>query len=735
MAQSFAADYPTDSAADRRPEAMHLGQIGQALRARWRLIVGAGLIAFAGSLAFVNTVTPRYTGEAKLILENRDSVYTRPAQERAEQPLLIDEQAVASQVQVVMSRDLAREAIRQLGLVGNPEFDPLADEVGVLRRLMILVGLAKNPLDRPPEDRVLETYYERLLVYPVGKSRILAIEFRSKDPELAAKAANTIAELYLNNQEGAKKDTARSASTWLGTNIDTLRERLAAAEAKVEDFRAKSGLFNGSNNAPINGQHLSELNTQLVQARTAQADSQAKARLIRDLIKSGQTFEIPDVANNELIRRLIEQRINLRAQLALELRTLLPGHPRIKELNAQVQDLENQIRGAAERTVRTLENDAKIAGSRVETLQATIDAQKKVVVQANEAEVQLRALEREARAQRDQLESYLGRYREATARDVENAVPADARIVSRAIVPEKPSFPKKLPIIGFVTLAAMILAAGAVVAREMLATPVPQAPAEPMRLGEGVARDDEQRAFGIRSAAKEGSPKDDKPEASPVFEHPAVASEESAQMLLPMPMLEAPRQRFDLGALIARLSADETEAGGRRVLVTGLDRSPVAAELARELGRTLARDARAILIAVDGDSELANHHGFTDLLAGEMSFTDTIQREPDSRLHFVGPGLLDGSLSPEEWRAVDMVLLAFEQTYDWVICVLNDSGNDEVFKVLAPRVHTVIIASNEDAASPPLVSFYERAKAAGAPDVVVARETPAENSSNELAAA
>ena len=201
--------------------------------------------------------------------------------------------------------------------------------------------------------------------------------------------------------------------------------------------------------------------------------SQAKARLIREMIKSGRTFEIPDVANNELIRRLIEQRINLRAQLALELRTLLPEHPRIKELNAQVNDLEAQVRGAAERTVRTLENDAKIAGSRVETLQSAIDAQKGVVSQANEAEVQLRALEREARAQREQLESYLARYREATARDAENAVPPDARIVSRAITPDRPSFPKKMPIILFATLAAVILVAGWIVG--------PRAPRRPKR--------------------------------------------------------------------------------------------------------------------------------------------------------------------------------------------------------------------------------------------------------------
>ncbi|HEX8663481.1 MAG TPA: GumC family protein, partial [Beijerinckiaceae bacterium] len=530
MNSSFAAPMPL--APEARLDSVHLGQVMQVLRRRWKLMAGAGLLAFMGSVAFVTLVSPRYTGETKLILESRDSAFTRPSQDRADQPPPIDEQAVASQVQVVMSRDLARDAIRQLNLVGNEEFDPLAGEMGLVRRLMILLGITKNPLDRPPEDRVLENYYDRLLVYPVGKSRILAIEFRSKDPELAAKGANAIADLYLATQEAAKKDMARNASGWLGANIEPLRQRVAEAEAKVEEYRGKAGLLLGTNNVGINAQQLTDLNTQLAQARTAQADSQAKARLIREMIKGGRAFEIPDVANNELIRRLIEQRITLRAQLALEERTLLPQHPRIKELNAQVNDLESQIRGAAERTVRTLENDAKIAGSRVETLQAAIDSQKSVVSQANEAEVQLRALEREARAQRDQLESYLARYREATARDAENAVPPDARVVSRAVTPDKPSFPKKIPIVLFVTLAAMILVAGWIVGRELLAGPAAAAAAEP-DAEEAQAEEPEPVAPGKEKAESAF-------DFARVFEETRATAEPSAAPLFVAPALPAP---------------------------------------------------------------------------------------------------------------------------------------------------------------------------------------------------
>ena len=87
---------------------------------------------------------------------------------------------------------------------------------------------------------------------------------------------------------------------------------------------------------------------------------------------------------------------------------------------------------AAERTVRTLENEARIAGQRVESFQAALDGQKKNVSTANDSEVQLRALEREARTLRDQLEQYMQRYREAVARDTLNATPADARIAREA---------------------------------------------------------------------------------------------------------------------------------------------------------------------------------------------------------------------------------------------------------------------------------------------------------------
>ena len=120
----------------------------------------------------------------------------------------------------------------------------------------------------------------------------------------------------------------------------------------------------------------------------------------------------------------------MRAQLAEQSSTLLDQHPRIKELRAQIADLERQMRAEAERLARSLENDAKLASARVEALSASLDQLKQQAASTNEQDVQLRALERDAKSQRDLLESYLAKYREATARDSIGAASPDARIIS-----------------------------------------------------------------------------------------------------------------------------------------------------------------------------------------------------------------------------------------------------------------------------------------------------------------
>ncbi|MGE5369095.1 MAG: GumC family protein [Chloroflexota bacterium] len=443
----------------------HLGRT--LLHKRW-WVIGPTLAAFLGAAVFVNIVKPRYTSDARLILENQDDFLGRSDKAERIDANGPDAEGVQSQLQLLTSRDLARRAIRSLDLQGDAEFDPLANGVGTVTRLMVLLGIARDPTLMSPEDRILEKFSEKLTVLSPTKTRVLSIEFSSRNPDLAARGANAVAETYIKMEQEAKREMARSAAKSLETLVSDLRERVAEAEAKVEAYRAESGLLIGANNTIIPTQQLGELNNQLSMARAAQADAQAKANLLREMLRQGRVGEIPDVANNETIRRIFEQRVSLRAQIALESRTLLPMHPHIKELTAQLADIDQQWRSAAERTARTLENDARITAARVDNLTRLLNDQKRVAGTAGAGEVKLRELERAARLLKEQLESETTKYQQALAREQMKATPADARIIQRALAPQLPAFPRKLPIIAFSTLAALLLSLGAIIAAELL---------------------------------------------------------------------------------------------------------------------------------------------------------------------------------------------------------------------------------------------------------------------------
>src|SRR4030081_1367023 len=472
-----AVGYEPAPAASSESGDLDLRAMGQALARKRGWIIVPTLLAAVLSVAAVNMITPRYKSEARILIDGRENIFLRPNGERNEERNALDAEAVTSQVQLLLSRDLAREIIKKNKLAERPEFDPVLQGILSVKSLLALFGLGRDPFSLTPEERVLDAYFDRFTAYAIDKSRVIVIEFQSRDSELAARVANSIAEGYLVLQQGARQEQAKSAGQWLSGEIDNLRRKVAEAESRVEDFRSKSSLFVGTNNTTLSNQQMGEMNTQLNNARALKSDAESKARLIREMLQSGKPIEASEVLNSELTRRLSEQRVTLRAQLAEQSSTLLDNHPRIKELKAQLADIDRQIREEASKISRSLDNDSRIAGGRVEGLSTSLEQLKKQATSSNGQDVQLRALEREAKAQRDLLESYLAKYREATTRENIDAAPADGRIISSASVSNTPAYPKKLPIVLIATLATLMLSTGAIATGELLRMTAPRAAA------------------------------------------------------------------------------------------------------------------------------------------------------------------------------------------------------------------------------------------------------------------
>ena len=441
-------------------------------RALWRakttilgLAVGAGVLTFV----VLSMMRPLYTSEARILIQNDESAFTRPANEQGRDPQqpTLDEQAVQSQVQVLTSRDLAVEVIKALDLTNNPDF---AKDAGTnfVTRFLNSMGLPKG--SAKSQEEAANAFAESLSVFQLAKSSVIGVDYTSGDSSLAAQIANKLAGVYINWQREAKLEQTKDA-TWLIAQIDVLRKRMADAEGVAEQFKASEGLFAGSNNVTLNAQQLSELNSQLILAKAQQSEAEARARLINKMLADNGDDATPEVLKSELIARLIDQRVQVQRQLAELSATLLPSHPRIKQLASELADVRKQIRDEATKIVKGLENEAEIARARETSLRSSLNEVKSQASGQSGAKIKLRALEREAKAQRDLLESYLARYRDASARHDMGAVPAQAAIVSRAHASILPSFPKRGPLSLLVAVATLLLGFAYVLARELIGAP------------------------------------------------------------------------------------------------------------------------------------------------------------------------------------------------------------------------------------------------------------------------
>jgi succinoglycan biosynthesis transport protein ExoP len=670
--------------------------IGQALARKRNWIIIPTVLAAVLSITAVNMITPRYRSEVRILIDGRENVFLRPNGERNDDRNALDAEAVTSQVQLLLSRDLARDVIKKNKLAELPEFDPVLRGFSPLKSLLALIGIGRDPISLTPEERVLDAYYERFTAYAVDKSRVVVIEFQSRDPDLAAQVANSIADGYLVLQQGARRDQAKSAGQWLAGEIENLRRKVAEAESRVEDFRSGSSLFVGTNNTTLSNQQMGELNTQLNNARALKSDAESKARLIREMLQTGKPIEASEVLNSELIRRLSEQRVTLRAQLAEQSSTLLDNHPRIKELKAQLADLDRQIRDEASKLSRSLDNDARIASGRVEGLSANLDQLKKQASSANGQDVQLRALDREAKAQRDLLESYLAKYREATTRENIEAAPADGRIISRASVSNSPAYPKKLPIVLIATLATLMLSTGLIVTGELLRMTIPRAAAAFVSVAAPL-REPVARVFAAPAEPKFAA------ESRPAVKTKSAVELERAVEPVAVPLAPEIESEFsEVEQLADRLLAAGEAA--RKVTILGTASSESITLTALTIGRLIARSARVVVVDLAATSPTIsalsvdpNAPGLAELMQGEASFTQVITRDRLSRTHLVSSGRpgSDRTLlqSPRLGLAIDALLKVYDH-------VLLDAGSasDLPAELLTTQARAVVVPNASMAA-------------------------------------
>ena len=244
-------------------------------RRQWKVLAASIAAILFLAVIYFALATKKYTGTTNVLIDTRIFGTSAPNDEQA--GLIVSDAALDSQVEVLNSQNVALAVINKLDLLNDPEFV----RPSLFAKILSLIGFSKQL--SPEEEkavklsRALDKFADRLTVTRTNKTFVLEIDFLSQEPKKAADIANAIATAYVSDEVESRQEAATRASTWLRERIVELKQKLAEADLVVQQYRETNSLITAGGRL-INDQQLSELNSQVSDARADLARAQAKIR-------------------------------------------------------------------------------------------------------------------------------------------------------------------------------------------------------------------------------------------------------------------------------------------------------------------------------------------------------------------------------------------------------------------------------------------------------------------------
>ncbi len=261
-------------------------------------------------------------------------------------------------------------------------------------------------------------------------------------------------------------EAAKRASAWLSDRLVDLRNQLRESEEAVAKFRAEHGLYQ-TGSVTLTQQQLSELNGKLVDARADVAQKKARVDLLTSIqARGGSLQNMPDLSNSGALPTLRQQAATLSQQEADLLARYSAAHPLVVNVKAQQRDVERAIAAETQRLAAGIKNEYELAQTRVGSLERSLrEATGQTSIDDTTA-IRLRELERTAAVNKSLFEDFLQRAKITQEQSTFEA--REARVITPALPPGAPSYPRKTQYIAINLLIGLLLGVGGAVAKEML---------------------------------------------------------------------------------------------------------------------------------------------------------------------------------------------------------------------------------------------------------------------------
>lgn len=438
-----------------------------------RLMVFSFVGILLGAFLAAALQADRYEAGMKILVkrERVDPVVTPEASALPQLALGVTEEEVNSEVALLKSRDLLENVVRSCGLQHQVN--------SASSRILAAMGV-RNGTETSQEDKriaiAVRALQTKLDVDVVKKTNLIAVNYESPDPELAARVLTTLGTLYLEKHLAVHRPPG--AFDFFQHETEGYRKELADAEARLVNFGHDESAVAPQLEKEVALQKLAEFEATLKQTQAAIAENQQRTRVLHEQSESIPTRMITQVRNADDATLLSQFRSNL---LALELkRTELlekfePSYRPVQELDTQIAQTRDAL-ATAERSQlhdQTTDRDptyemvreelakanAEHAGlqARAEATALIVSSYRKNAQLLGSQEIVRSDLVRTVKATEDNYLLYLRRAEEARISDaLDRRRIINVAIAESATVPPLPSNRRPFTVLVGMLLAALV---------------------------------------------------------------------------------------------------------------------------------------------------------------------------------------------------------------------------------------------------------------------------------------
>lgn len=401
------------------------------LRERALLIMVIAMVGASAGLGFGMLSKPRFTAQADVLVDPsnlqlvNDDLFAQSVQGDSQ---LMD---VESKLRVLTGGNVLQSVVERLGLANDSEFVP---PPGWLDELFPGAG-AKSA---DPAVAALRALAERVSARREERSYLVVVSAWTQDPQKSALVVNAMVEAFKEELADGESDSAGRVAESLRGRLAELRLDVSLAEDKVAAFKRENNL-QATLGELTSERSVTEITTKVLDAQARVIDAQTRHVELQAAASSGAASTAvnasPTISNLRVQYSTLKQQAD---SLALRLG---PKHPTLQTAQAELQAVERQIAGEVDRITEAAKSELEFARASYALLNEQASSLRNTVFTDNEAQVQLRELERDAAAKASVYEAFLTRASEATERQSLDST--NVRMVTAPVAPIHRSYPPR----------------------------------------------------------------------------------------------------------------------------------------------------------------------------------------------------------------------------------------------------------------------------------------------------